>query len=251
MKKKKLTINALAGSNLKNRKKQYAIMIIGIILAMVFSSSIVLYLFSSVETAKELAIEKFGAQDYVLYVLDSDESFYKQALKDEAITDYGISHIIGYAYSEDDEEMLGTSVSWLDDKAKEISRFSLLEGEYPTKENEIAFEKTALFKLGFDAEIGSEITLKVKIQNDNTYYDTKEITYKLVGIVSDKNSNFQLNYGNDEYSDLAAAAFVAQGTDTELGGKEKIVVYLNYNSSYLDDGYNFRVYLADHSSEYM
>ena len=46
--KKKLTVNTLALGNIKNRKKQYTIMIIGIILAMVFSSSIV-FLYSAAQ----------------------------------------------------------------------------------------------------------------------------------------------------------------------------------------------------------
>ena len=41
---KKLTVNTLAFGNLKNHKKQYTVMVIGIILAMVFSSSVLLFL---------------------------------------------------------------------------------------------------------------------------------------------------------------------------------------------------------------
>ncbi|MDE6110865.1 MAG: hypothetical protein K2F65_02990, partial [Eubacterium sp.] len=197
MKKKKLTINAIAGSNLKKRKKQYAIMIIGIILAMVFSSSIVLYLFSSTETYLEQAKEKYGAQDAIVYSYDNNESDFKKAKEDGAITDYGVGHIIGYAYLEEDESNMGMSVGWLEDKAKEISHQSLLEGEYPTEENEIAVEKSALFKLGIDAKIGNDITLKVKTQSNDEYFNTKEKTYKLVGILSNKKSNIQNEFFNE------------------------------------------------------
>ena len=48
--KKKLTVNTLALGNIKNRKKQYTIMIIGIILAMVLSSSIVFLYSAAKET---------------------------------------------------------------------------------------------------------------------------------------------------------------------------------------------------------
>ena len=43
MKHKNLTVNKLAFGNLKERKKQYTLMIIGIILAMIFSSGTIFF----------------------------------------------------------------------------------------------------------------------------------------------------------------------------------------------------------------
>ncbi|MDE6659845.1 MAG: ABC transporter permease [Eubacterium sp.] len=245
MKTKKLTINALAGSNLKKRKKQYIIMFVGIILAMVFSSSIVLYLFSSNETYLQQAKEKYGAQDAIIYSYNNDESDFQKAKNDGAITDYALGHIIGYAYLEEDEASMGMSVGWLEDKAKELSHQSLLEGEYPVKENEIAVEKSALFKLGIDAKVGDNITLKVKTQNNDEYLSAKEKTYKLVGILSNKRGNVQNERFNESDCIDMPAGFVADGTETELGGKEKLVAYVNSDMtdgvyeksvwSYLDD----------------
>ncbi|MDE5604724.1 MAG: ABC transporter permease [Eubacterium sp.] len=251
MKKKKLTINALAGSNLKTRKKQYAIMFVGIILAMVFSSSIVLYLFSSNETYLAQAKEKYGAQDGIVYSYNNDESVFRKAKEDGAITDYGLGHIIGYAYVSDDEANMGMSVGWLEDKAKEISHQSLLEGEYPTKENEIAVEKAALFKLGIDAKVGDEITLKIKTQSNDEYFNTKEKTYKLVGILNNKKSNIQNEFWNENNCVDVPAAFVANGTKTELGGKEKLVAYMNsdmVNRSYENSVWS---YLEEHGCRFV
>ncbi|MDE6412838.1 MAG: ABC transporter permease [Eubacterium sp.] len=251
MKKKKLTINALAGSNLKTRKKQYAIMFVGIILAMVFSSSIVLYLFSSNETYLAQAKEKYGAQDGIVYSYNNDESVFRKAKEDGAITDYGLGHIIGYAYLEEDEANMGMSVGWLEDKAKEISHQSLLEGEYPTKENEIAVEKAALFKLGIDAKVGDEITLKVKTQSNDEYFNTKEKTYKLVGILNNKKSNIQNDFFNENNCVDVPAAFVADKTETELGGKEKLVAYMN--SDIVNRSYESSVwfYLDEHGCRFV
>ena len=47
--KQRLTVNTLALGNLKKRKKQYTSLILGIILAMVFSSSVLLMVSSMVE----------------------------------------------------------------------------------------------------------------------------------------------------------------------------------------------------------
>lgn len=56
---KRLTVNTLAGSNLKTRKKQYAIMIIGILIAMVFSSGISFFISSVYSTLDEAGKKGF------------------------------------------------------------------------------------------------------------------------------------------------------------------------------------------------
>ena len=53
MKKKKLTYNSLALGNLKNRKKQYTLLIIGIILSMTLSSSFTFFVSSAISSALE------------------------------------------------------------------------------------------------------------------------------------------------------------------------------------------------------
>ena len=56
--KKKLTVNRLAMGNLRARRKQYTLMIIGIILAMVFSSGVLFFVFCMASSLDE--IEKRG-----------------------------------------------------------------------------------------------------------------------------------------------------------------------------------------------
>ena len=64
---KNLTVNRLALGNLKHRRKQYTIMIIGIILAMVFSSSFVLFLFSASDTSRQKRADETGWQSNIVY----------------------------------------------------------------------------------------------------------------------------------------------------------------------------------------
>ena len=223
MRKKQLTINKLALGNLKQRRKQYTILIIGIILAMVFSSSTLFFLYSSNETYHTNELNRLGKQHEIYTVFDDDESVYSNAIKDGKISDYGLAHVIGYGYMNGGDRALGTAIAWLDDKCKDISNQSFIEGSYPQNENEIAIEKTALLKMGLDSKIGDEISLSVDIQNGEDYSGTVEKTYKLVGIVSDKRYNLDL-YGFN--SIMIPAAFVAQGTQTELGGKEILSAYV-------------------------
>lgn len=255
MKKKKLTINSLALGNLKQRKKQYTIMIIGIILAMVFSSSTLFFMFSSSETFREQEYKKYGYQYAVMYTYENDEKFYRDAHADGEISEYGFAHIIGYGYTNGNEADLGTSIAWLDDVAKALSNHSFIEGDYPTLENEIAIERTALLKLGFglDAKVGDEITLKVKIQNGAEYYGETEKTYILSGILADKRSNIIYSWnsgGYGEYSNLLPAAIVADGSQTEVGGKELLSGYVDlYNMSY-NARSDFWNYVSDNTNGY-
>ena len=259
MRTKQLTINKLALGNLKQRRKQYTILIIGIILAMVFSSGTLFFLFSSYETGMAQKYKDNGYQDGIISIAENCEEIIQKAYDDGIVVDYGFAHIIGYGYTEDDGEIMGSAIAWLDDNAKRLSNQLFLEGGYPENENEIALEKNALLRLGIDAKLGDEITLQVKTQNGAEYLDTVEKTYTLVGIVGDKRSHIQWDYNN---SDMLPAAFVAQGTQTELGGKELLSAYVigteDYEEKvpfedyfyYNDPFTNIGLYLQDSSIEY-
>lgn len=228
MKKKNLTINTLALGNLKQRRKQYIILIIGIILAMVFSSSTLVFLFSSSETYIADRERKMGKQLMIIADWRHGDELYEKAIEDGVIENYGLAHIIGFGYTDANDENIGTAIGWLDEKAKEISNQFFIEGSYPQNENEIAIEKTALLKLGINAEVGDEITILVKPQNSYDHLEVIEKTYTLTGIVSDKRQNlFDLTSSYELYDKYyIPAAFVAQGTQTELGGKELLSAYI-------------------------
>ena len=246
MKKGKLTINQLAIGNLKHRRKQYTILIIGIILAMVFSSSTLLFMFSSNETYKAKQLEKLGNQNAIFCAYDGDtEEVIKTAEERGFVDDYGLAHVIGLGYT--DNQNLGTGIGWLDDKAMKLSNISFVEGSYPVNEDEIAIERTALLKLGIEAKLGAEITLQVRTQNGGGLLEAAPKTYTLVGIVSDKKSNIFNDVSFNEGYDFAVpAAFVAQNTQTELGGKEFLTAYLD--SSHVYD-MNFHLFLDEQISD--
>lgn len=232
---KKLTVNSLAFASLKSRKRQYLVMFVSIILAMVLSSGMIFFLFASAETLQAQKYSKYGKQTHIVYTAENSETVYEDAVSAGVLAEYGLAHLIGFGYTDALEEEMGTSVAWLDDKAKALSNQSFLDGAYPEKEGEIAMEQTALLRLGLEnAQVGDEITLSLKVQNNNDYLDTIEKTYILTGIVSDKKSNLQNGWGSGNmYSDLIPAAFVAAGTQTQVGGLEKLVAYVaekNYST---------------------
>lgn len=223
--KKKLTINTLAQSNLRARKKQYTFMIIGIILAMVFSSGVLFFASCMSTSVAERQKTVFGAQEGIY--IDANEELFKKAKEQKLFSDYGFAHTIGFAYTNEDEQDNGSSIAYLDDKAKEISYISFIEGGYPEKEGEIAVEKATLSRLGLDAKIGDTISLTVKVQDGTDYLsDTVEKSYKLVGIAKNKRSNLM---NSDQFeNDAIPSIFVCSGTQTELGGKEKLVGYISF-----------------------
>ncbi|MGN0533042.1 MAG: ABC transporter permease [Eubacterium sp.] len=250
--KKKLTVNTLALGNLKQRRKQYTIMIIGIILAMVFSSSIVFFMFSAAETSNEERARERGKQSSIISAEQLGEKEYQQAVDKNLIKDFGFAHTIGYAYADKDEKRLGASVSWLDDKAKELSYQIVNEGTLPTKENEIAAEKSALLRIGYkDVKIGDTITLMLDVQNGEDYLKTVKKEYKLVGILADKKSNIEYrSIDPDDFDTLIPAFYVAENTQTEIGGKEKLTAYIDADFSNYDDEEKFFNYVNSITSEY-
>ena len=74
MKNKKLTFNSLAFGNLKHRKKQYTLLVIGIILSMVFSSGFVFFVSSAVTSAIETHNYKYGKQSEIVTNVVTNDS---------------------------------------------------------------------------------------------------------------------------------------------------------------------------------
>ena len=227
MKKKKLTYNSLAMSTLKNRKKSYALMIIGIVLSMIFSSSIIYFAFSAYETSQEQIKADKGLFD--MYSNDYDTDWYEKAQNVDAIDTIGYGNSIGFAFTDSDNKLNGTSVAKLDEVAKELVNPVFIKGSYPKNKGEIAIEQSTLLQLGIVADIGDEITLEFQVQNDDELLpEIKEKTYKLTGILRDKRNNFNLGFDENH---LLPAAFVSDYETVDLGGKENVVAYCTLTDS--------------------
>ncbi len=228
--KKKLTVNTLALGNLKQRRKQYTIMIIGIILAMVLSSSMVLLMFSASETQTENNKHRYGTQ-FAAYTVDViKEDDFKTAKESGLLADYGYMHNIGYAYSDENEKFMGAAVTWMDETADRMYYLTLLEGRKPTAKNEIAIEKNVLKKLGYkDSKIGDTIKLKLDVANGTEFGETVDKEYTIIGIYDDRKEYVGESYSNlsnDVYDSITSGIYVAPNTPVELGGKELLIAML-------------------------
>lgn len=247
--KKKFTFSTFAVNNLKARKKNYALMITGIILAMIFSSSILFFASSMISSMKEMSKNAYG--DCKIIMFNSDENIMRDAYEDKVVTEYGFAHIIGYLEGTGDEQLSGVSVGYLDKSAEKLSYISFLEGEYPQREGEIALEKAALAKLSPFSKLGDTITLRFYNRNgEEIAEEYTEKSYKLVGIARNKLSNITQYSASDEYAKCIPSAFVYLGAQPELGGRESLCCYLNYNTEIKNEtdssGYGtFRDYMEE------
>lgn len=228
-KKNKLTINTLAMGNLKQRKKQYSILIIGIVLAMVFSSGIMFFL-SCLQTSNEETNDRlFGRQEEV-YVKATDCDFEK--LKEDGfISEYALAHTIGFAYKDEETKDVGTAVAWLEEKAVEMYYPFLHEGRLPEKEGEIAVERATLMQLGLEStQLGEELTLNLKIPDGKGFSEkTEKRTYTLVGIAYNKKAKV-MESQTPATKDYMPSAWVYKGEQTAVGGKELLVGFVNTGS---------------------
>ena len=225
---KNLTVNRLALGNLKHRRKQYTIMIIGIILAMVFSSSIVLFIFSASENATQKRIDESGWQSDIVYSDLLTENDYRTAVDGKVLKRVAFAHTVGFGYQEEKNIHLGASITKMDEECRKLSNMQFIEGQYPINKNEVAIEKNTLTRLGYDdAKIGDTITMKVKIQNGADYLKTVTRSYTLCGILTDKKKNTESTYVPQAPDTVIPAIFVSEDTEVEAGGKEKLLCYMD------------------------
>ncbi len=232
--KKKLTITNLALGNLKQRKKQYTTLIIGIVLAMFFSSSVLFFvscLISSNEENDKRTVGNFYGYFY------SPQEFLdaEKGKEDGYIQQYGYAHIVGYAYTDEEKQEKGTLVAWLDEDAKELYYLYFEDGRYPENTGEIAIEKDAAMRLGFEPVVGEKITVSVLTPDGYGYLpDAQEKTYTVVGILSDKRKNIEKIHGIESTPSMAAA-FVCENEEIPIGGKENLALYFNPTEESMKD----------------
>ena len=230
MKKKKLTFNSLALGNLKHRKKRYTLMILGIILSMVFSSSIIYFGFSIYTTSQEQRKAELGLYDIFYGVFN--EEMYEAGQSRGAFEEAGFGETLGLIFTDKEEKINGTPIAKLDETAKKLVNPVLIEGSFPEKKGEIAIEQTTLLQLGITAKPGDKIKLKMQIQNgEEISPEIKEKTYILSGVLKDKRVNILYSVDN---KDVLPSAFVSEYENVDLGGKANKIVYYKLT----DDGWN-------------
>lgn len=226
---KRLTVNTFALQSLKKRKKQYAALIVGVILAMVFSSGTLFFVSCLSSSKKEIRRRDFGTADHIAFEL-TEENF-RQLVGENPGVAYGVAHMLGFAYTEEQEE--GAAVGWLDETAKEYYEPVILEGRWPEAEGEVAAEQDALLRMGLaDAKPGDVLTVNLFAQNGPGARSETPIKkrYTLVGILGDKRKNLTLSY--PDANQYLPALLVSDKELVEFGGKEALTAYIRTPPKY-------------------
>ena len=228
---KRLTYNRLALSSIKARKKQYLLLITGIVLAITFSSSAVFFI-SSIDASLEAQHRsQYGGQDAIF--TNCNELNLDSMVSDGLISEYGVAEIIAFSSPDMSYPAKGVSFAYYDESAMRISDARLLSGEFPLNEGEIAAEKSVLARFGCkDAQPGDKLTFTLSTPDGVSYLsETTEKTFTLTGILSDKSSEFtrvlSLSYGMDKsaYMDIPGI-IVSSEEKIADGGKPVRVAYL-------------------------
>ncbi len=241
---KRLTVNRLAVGNLKTRKKQYTLMIIGILLAMIFSSGVLFFL-SCIQSSKQEQARRATGDFYGYFYNPKTYIDVVKGQENGYIESFGYGYIQGYAYTDAEKQDKGTAIARLDEEAKKLYYVTVLEGRYPEIEGEIALEKDAAVRLGIEPTVGSEITLFVKAANGEDFSsEANEKTYTLVGVLSDKRSNIERTLDSNNLPPIPAA-FVSDSEETAAGGLEIPAVYYNPTEESMKDNIPKTYYYND------
>ncbi len=247
--KTKLTINSLARSNLKHRKKQYTLMFVGIFLSMLFSSTMLFFVSSVFTSAEEYSKSNYGNCDKIVYSKEEGDNFYENGVRKNVISDYAFAYLIGRIYPEKDGEELNLNVAYLDEKAKDFYYVSLLEGAYPTKDGEIALEKATLLQINPELKVGDTFTVYMRGQNGSELLDEyTEKDFTLTGILKNKRSRYLLE--QKLYYDFLPSAFVSGSGEMLPGSKEAKVGYVKTVDIKTDDDTVDAYTWYDYSREY-
>ena len=247
MKHKKLTFNALALGNLKHRKKQYTLLIIGIILSMVFSASIPFLVSSSISSAEATKKHMYGAEDIIIPdVTDNQRCI--EALEKSYKT-VGYANVFGYLSNPEAQEGSGVCFASFDEKSRNMY-IALKEGKLPETKTELAIEEEALVRMGLDAKVGDTLTLDMYVKKGESLSETSQkAEFTLVGILENKRPNIEkmtiLNY------EKLPAAIVSGDYVIVAGGKASAMAFVATEEFFNQKAYNeqFSAFLENYGDD--
>ncbi len=214
--KKPLTYNSLALGSIRARKRQYVTLITGIILAIFFTSSMLLIGQSVYHTYQERYFRQVGKQDAV--ILDAEDISPQEWLESGYVINEGKIYIIGVTESGE------TPIAYYDEVGEALAYKQCVQGRMPDALGEIALERSKLQRLRSDAQVGDTLTLSIKVPDGNGFLpNTVKKTYTLVGILAEqtacqKGGN---QFSEDNYLEYPGAV-VSQAEQVEPGGRPVI-----------------------------
>ncbi len=211
--KKMPTVNTLALGSIRTRRRQYATLVTGIMLAIFFTSSMLLIGQSIHHTYQERYFRQMGRQDAVM--LDAED------ISPERLLESGFVQNIGNAFIIGETESSQIAIAYYDEKGEALAYKQCVQGRMPDAVGEIAVEGSMLQRMRLDAQLGDTLTLSIRVPNGNGFLpDAVTKTYTLVGILSEQ-SAYQEGFQRVSPADYLKypGAVVYRDEQVEAGGR--------------------------------
>ncbi len=227
-------LNKVSIKNLKLNKKRTISTIIGIILSCALICAVATMVTSFQETLIQNAINETGY--YHLKIFDITDNNLETLNNNKDIKDIYTTCEIGYAKLEkgQNEYKPYLKLYSMDSKVFENLKFNLVEGKFPTSENELIISKHIIDNAKVNYEIGDKIkinlgtrkTLENDELNDNNPYnkddeqlvDTTYYEFTIVGIIERPDYSFE-DYSNPGYTIIT--------TNIDKGSKDAYISLKN------------------------
>lgn len=190
------------------RKKRSSILIFSVLLISFSFAILALSLVGSIsKTNAEFRLNTYGEWYCAIPSgMSEDEAWLK---KQEWAEEIGTSGNYGTIGTASGQVAFGT----MDDALINIGRIKLDAGAFPTSDNEIAMEADALGALGYDYELGQEITLTVQIPCGDTFLFVDR-SYTLCGIIHEYSNLWVMNRNSSNR--LLVSAVVTENAAKEV-----------------------------------
>ena len=147
---KRLSINHISAASIRANRKTYISLAIGIVLAVVLATVMMLCAFGLIEAREQQVVQTVGHTDCIL--LDVPD------ITDESLRQSGLFDRIGHQFVAASVKDSNVYLGYLDEAGQNILCRTLAEGRMPEQSGEIAIERGALEKLRLEAEVGDEVT---------------------------------------------------------------------------------------------
>ncbi|MEG3068901.1 MAG: ABC transporter permease [Syntrophaceticus schinkii] len=179
------SVNSIAIANLRNRRREYRLLISGIVLAIYFVAATLLFAATMFTSLKEQHYQRVGKQDAIIF--NCQDAPLEELLESGVLSEYGTAEIVGYVLPDGQNKANGFSIARFDETALTLAGKEALEGRLPNKAGEIALERSTLARLRTNASVGDTITLTLLIPDGTDFMGSPvQKTFTIVGIVADK-----------------------------------------------------------------
>ena len=180
---KRLTINKVAGANIRINRRAYTSLFIGILTAVFLATATSLCAWGTVRGHEEQMAQRVGWMD--MFTLGSD------GVTDEQLRRCGFFREIGHVTVIAEVEGKPVCAGWYDEAADRLMNRTLKEGRMPEKAGEIAAERSALIRLDMEtAKVGDTLTMAMR----PVFGETEEKTFTLTGILNEQSSYLETYY---------------------------------------------------------